>query len=133
MVVLDFLLMKLTKEQLQIVNHTGGHARVSAVAGSGKTTTMVERIGYLLGQGTPPDQLLVLMFNKSARDGFAHTLAERLGNIGSRLPEVRTFHSLGLRLVNSFTKRGALPAFRLITDDSVLERLARQVVGEIYK
>jgi superfamily I DNA/RNA helicase len=36
-----------------------GHARVSAVAGSGKTTTMVARIGHLLQRGTPAEQILV--------------------------------------------------------------------------
>lgn len=125
--------MKLTEEQQRIVHHAGGHARVSAVAGSGKTTTMVERIGHLLGRGTAAEQLLVLMFNRSARDSFAETMARNLGGLGCRLPEVRTFHSLGLRLVNSFTKRGALPAFRLVTEDHLLERLARQVVNELYK
>ncbi len=125
--------MKLTEEQQRIVHHAGGHARVSAVAGSGKTTTMVERIGHLLRQGTAADQLLVLMFNRSARDSFAETMAKNLGSLGCRLPEVRTFHALGLRLVTSFTKRGALPPYRLVTEDHVLERLARQVVNELYK
>lgn len=125
--------MNLTEEQQRIINHAGGHARVSAVAGSGKTTTMVERIGHLLRQGAAADQLLVLMFNKSARDSFADSMARNLGGLGCPLPEVRTFHSLGLRLVNSFTKRGALPAFRLVTEEYLLERLARQVVNEMYK
>lgn len=36
--------MKLTQEQLQVVHHPlGQHARVLAVAGSGKSTTMVSR------------------------------------------------------------------------------------------
>jgi DNA helicase-2/ATP-dependent DNA helicase PcrA len=125
--------MKLTEEQLRIVNHAGGHARVSAVAGSGKTTTMVARIGYLLRQGVAAGQMLVLMFNKSARDSFADSMAGNLASLGCPLPEVRTFHALGLRLVTSFTRRGALPPFRLVTEDYILERLARQVVGEVYR
>ncbi|EKD36509.1 MAG: hypothetical protein ACD_75C01484G0001, partial [uncultured bacterium] len=125
--------MKLTEEQLRIVNHSGGHARVSAVAGSGKTTTMVARIGHLLRQGVAAEQLLVLMFNKSARDSFADAMSKNLAALGCRLPEVRTFHSLGLRLVTSFTKRGVLPAFRLVTEEYILERLARQVVSEMYR
>jgi len=125
--------MNLTEEQQCIIAHKGGHARVSAVAGSGKTTTMVQRIGHLLRQGVAAEQLLVLMFNKSARNSFALSMEKSLGDLGCRLPEVRTFHSLGLRLVNSFTKRGALPAFRLVTEEYLLERLARQIVNEIYK
>jgi DNA helicase II / ATP-dependent DNA helicase PcrA len=125
--------MNLTDEQLRIINHLGGHARVSAVAGSGKTTTMVARIGELLERGTGADQIMVLMFNKSARDSFAEKMQLRLSSSAQHLPEVRTFHSLGLRLVNSFTRRGALPAYSLVTEDYIQEKLARQVASEVYR
>jgi DNA helicase-2/ATP-dependent DNA helicase PcrA len=125
--------MKLTDEQLRIINHSGGHARVSAVAGSGKTTTMVARVGQLLQQGGGADQLMILMFNKSARDSFAEAMHHRLSSSARQLPEVRTFHSLGMRLVNSFTRRGALPAFSLVTEEYVQEKLARQVANEVYR
>ena len=125
--------MKLTDEQLRITNHSGGHARVSAVAGSGKTTTMVARVGQLLQQGVGADQLMILMFNKSARDSFAEAMHHRLSSSARQLPEVRTFHSLGMRLVNSFTRRGALPAFSLVTEEYVQEKLARQVANEVYR
>lgn len=125
--------MNLTDEQLRIIHHSGGHARVSAVAGSGKTTTMVARVGQLLQQGADAKQIMVLMFNKSARDSFAGAMQERLSSSVGQLPEVRTFHSLGLRLVNSFTKRGALPGYSLVTEEYVQEKLARQVANEVYR
>lgn len=125
--------MNLTDEQLRIINHSGGHARVSAVAGSGKTTTMVARVGQLLQQGASANLIMVLMFNKSARDSFAQSMQNRLSSSAGRLPDVRTFHSLGMRLVQSFTKRGALPAYGLITEDYVQEKLARQVANEVYR
>jgi DNA helicase-2/ATP-dependent DNA helicase PcrA len=124
--------MNLTDEQLRIINHSHGHARVSAVAGSGKTTTMVARVGRLLQQGTSANLIMVLMFNKSARDSFAQSMQNRLSSAG-QLPDVRTFHSLGMRLVQSFTKRGALPAYSLVTEEYVQEKLARQVANEMYR
>lgn len=124
--------MNLTDEQLRIINHPAGHARVSAVAGSGKTTTMVARIGHLLQNGAEADKILVLMFNRSARDSFAQSMENRLVHLRRRLPQVRTFHSLGMRLVNSFTKRGSLPPYRLATEDHVLDKLARKVATEVY-
>ena len=36
--------MKLTAEQQAVVRHGAGHARVAAVAGAGKTTTMAARV-----------------------------------------------------------------------------------------
>jgi DNA helicase-2/ATP-dependent DNA helicase PcrA len=125
--------MNLTDEQLSIVNHSGGHARVSAVAGSGKTTTMVARVGQLLQQGTSANLVMVLMFNKSARDSFVQSMQNRLSSSAGQLPEVRTFHSLGMRLIKSFTKRGALPAYNLVTEAYVQEKLARQVANEVYR
>ncbi len=125
--------MNLTDEQLRIIHHTGGHARVSAVAGSGKTTTMVARIGELLKRGIGADRIMVLMFNKSARDSFAEKMHCLLASSARQLPEIRTFHSLGMRLVNSFTRRGALPGYTLVTEDYIQEKLARQVASEVYR
>ncbi|SDO73038.1 ATP-dependent helicase [Desulforhopalus singaporensis] len=125
--------MNLTSEQLRIINHRGGHARVSAVAGSGKTTTMVERIGRLLERGIAAENILVLMFNRSARQSFEQTMRSRLAAVDRKLPEIRTFHSLGLRLVNSFTRRGSLAGCRLVTEEYVAERLARSVANEVCR
>ena len=125
--------MNLTDEQLHIINHSGRHARVSAVAGSGKTTTMVARVGHLLQQGVDASRIMVLMFNKSARDSFALAMHNRLSSFAAQLPEVRTFHSLGMRLVNSFTRRGALPGYNLVTEEYIQEKLARQVANEVYR
>jgi len=120
--------MPLTEEQQQIIHHHQGHAKVNAVAGSGKTTTMVARIRHLLEQGVPAAGIMVLMFNRSARESFATKLAASLQSSRLAPPEVRTFHSLGLRLVDSFCQRGALPRRTLITADYQLEALAKAAI-----
>ena len=120
--------MRLTGEQENIIRHSGGHARVSAVAGSGKTTAMIGRVGHLLRQGVAPDKILVLMFNRSARVVFAERLHRSLQGTGLRPPSVRTIHSLGLRLVESFTARQHLPGYRLVTEEFQLERLAKEAM-----
>lgn len=120
--------MRLTGEQEDIIRHSGGHAKVSAVAGSGKTTAMIGRVGHLLRQGIAPDKILVLMFNRSARAVFTERLHESLSRTGLRPPAVRTFHSLGLRLVESFTAKQHLPRYRLVTEEFQLEKLAREAM-----
>ncbi len=120
--------MQLTREQQQIVCHKLGHAKISAVAGSGKTTAMVARVHHLLARGVSLEKILVLMFNKSARDAFAAKLQAVLTKEGIPSPPVRTFHSLGLRLVKSFTERGVLPPYTLLTEEYKLEQLAREAV-----
>ena len=49
---------RLTPEQRALVNHRGGHhALVSAVAGSGKTETLVCRIAEVLDRGVEPARI----------------------------------------------------------------------------
>ena len=117
--------MRLTAEQRAVVDHARGHARVAAVAGSGKTTTMVARVLELLARGVPATRILVLMFNRSAREDFQARLAT-MAPAGQPLPDVRTFHSLGHRLTTSLARWGALAPRTLLTADWQLERLLRQ-------
>ncbi|MCD6003642.1 ATP-dependent helicase [Vreelandella alkaliphila] len=117
--------MKLTAEQQAVVHHREGHARVAAVAGAGKTTTMAARVLHLLASGVSPKRMLVLMFNRSARDDFQRRLIS-MAPQGQPLPDVRTFHSLGHRLTQSLCRWGALAPRRLLSADWQLERLLRQ-------
>ncbi|WP_027966569.1 ATP-dependent helicase [Halomonas halocynthiae] len=117
--------MKLTLEQQAVVAHRAGHARVAAVAGAGKTTTMVARVLHLLEQGMSPRRILVLMFNRSAREDFQARLAS-MAPPGQPLPDVRTFHSLGHRLTASLTRWGVLAPRQLLNADWQVQRLLRQ-------
>ncbi|WP_372614181.1 ATP-dependent helicase [Halomonas sp.] len=119
------LIPQLTPEQRAVVEHDSGHARVAAVAGAGKTTTMVARVLHLLARGTPPERILVLMFNRSAREDFQARLTA-MAPPGQSLPDVRTFHSLGHRLTRSLTRWGVLSPRQLLTADWQVERLLRQ-------
>ena len=100
----------LTAEQRQVIAHHAGHARVVAVAGAGKTTTLTHFIAARLAQGVSPRRMLVLMYNRSAREDFERKLQRLLPQ--QPLPEVRTFHSLGLRIYQSLIAQGVLPPFQ---------------------
>ncbi|WP_110648599.1 ATP-dependent helicase [Salinicola peritrichatus] len=117
----------LTAEQQAVVHHPRGHARVAAVAGAGKTTTLVRRVLHLLENGENPKRILVLMFNRAARDDFRAKLQHEAPE-GALLPEVRTFHSIGHRLTQSLTRWGYLPSRQLLQADWQRERLLRQAV-----
>src|SRR5690606_8910198 len=86
-----------TDEQMAVILHEEGHAKVGAVAGSGKTTTMVSRIEQLLRWGADPRRIRVLMFNKSAQEEFSARLRRKMPDAPA-LPTVQTFHGLGHRL-----------------------------------
>lgn len=98
--------LPLTDEQEQIIRHVDGHhARVLAVAGSGKTTTMAHRIIHLMdNRGVKKHQIQVLMFNRLASEEFVGKLSE-LGLEKSRQPRVNTFHSYAYRVTNLLQKQ----------------------------
>jgi len=101
--------ISLTQEQRQIVCAEPGHYLITAVAGSGKTTTLAHRIQYLLEQGYDAKRILILMFNRAAREDFNQKLNQVV--IQHPKPEVRTFHAIGYRLYQRFIREGHLPPF----------------------
>jgi DNA helicase-2/ATP-dependent DNA helicase PcrA len=103
--------MQLTDEQNEIIQAKLAHTVITAVAGSGKTTTLTHRILHLLEQGLDPERILVLMFNRAARTDFASKLQQQAAGRFSRLPEIRTYHAMGLRLYRNFVRKGILPPF----------------------
>lgn len=103
---------ELTDEQKAIIAHPlGKHARVLAVAGSGKTSTMVERVYHLVTErNQDPQKIRIVMFNRLAREDFERKLDERILEMGKR-PTVLTFHALAHRLRTDAEKRGLLPSY----------------------
>jgi superfamily I DNA/RNA helicase len=80
--------MELTKEQNEIINSTG-NIKINAVAGSGKTTTVIE---YAKARPTK-SKILYLAFNKSVKLEAAKKFADKgLNNV-----KVETAHSLAYK------------------------------------
>ena len=104
--------IKLTEEQQAIIHAPAEHCVVTAVAGSGKTTTLAHRIRYLLDQGYNANRILILMFNRAAKEDFSLKLSRTLPS-GQPAPEVRTFHAMGYRLYQRFIREGALPSINM--------------------
>lgn len=116
-----------TAEQLAVIHHnTHQHAKVIAVAGAGKSTTLIGRIVQLLEQGVAAEKIGVFMFNKSAQEEFSGRLTSALLSRNSaHIPNVMTFHAFGMRLCRRFEQRNILPAAKLVTDEFSLVKLIR--------
>jgi DNA helicase-2/ATP-dependent DNA helicase PcrA len=72
-----------------------------APAGSGKTTTLVARIAWLIASGAArPDEVAAITFNKRAADELRERLATALAPLDVTAEvRVRTFHALGLEML----------------------------------
>jgi DNA helicase-2/ATP-dependent DNA helicase PcrA len=102
--------INLTEEQQAVIHHPiGKHARVLAVAGSGKSFTMACRIQHLVQDcHIAPHSIRVLMFNRLAREQF-RTHLNRTGLSDAMQPDVHTFHSFSFQVINTMVRIGVLP------------------------
>ncbi|ABK89667.1 ATP-dependent helicase [Francisella tularensis subsp. novicida] len=121
--------MQYTAEQQKIINHDiAKHALVSAVAGSGKTQTLIARIEYLISNQVAPNKILVLMYNKSAQLDFATRLKKVLNPEIAKLVNVRTMHSLGNSFLQAFAKAGFVKADKILKEyevDAIIAKLLK--------
>ncbi|WP_026604309.1 UvrD-helicase domain-containing protein [Methylomonas sp. 11b] len=92
------------------------HNLVLAGAGTGKTSTMIGRAGYLIYAGlAKPEQILMLAYARKA----AHEMEERIqSKLGIQNLTVKTFHALGLDIISQV--EGAMPAIDKMAEDDTL-------------
>lgn len=90
---------------------------VLAGAGTGKTSTMVGRCGYLIESGlAEPEQILMLAFGRDAADEMAERVKEKLG---CEQITISTFHSLGQSIITAV--EGKKPSINKMSEDGLLK------------
>jgi DNA helicase-2/ATP-dependent DNA helicase PcrA len=91
----------LNKEQLKAAKFLHGISAVIAIPGSGKTKTMMERIGMLVTQhNVSPENILGLTFTRNAAEEMRQRLVPILGDKASRVT-LSTIHSFCHYLLRS--------------------------------
>jgi len=95
----------LTDEQILACICMDDAIQIVAAAGSGKTSTMVAKVGYAIREGIArPDQILLLAFNSDAAKELKVRVTDRLADV----PEItdvtaRTFHAFGVDVIAAAT------------------------------
>jgi DNA helicase-4 len=112
----------LNAEQIKAILVNERNNLLVAGPGSGKTRVITERVAfYHFKKGIPQDRILVLAFNKSA----AAEVRTRLKNTYEiKDVEIRTFHSLGLRIISHIKKRNG----QEISPESNAKRKIRKII-----
>lgn len=118
----------LNDAQRKAVETTNGPLMILAGAGSGKTKTLVTKIGYLLeNHKISPYKILALTFsNKAAKE-----MRERIGaliGIESQVLQVTTFHSFCARLLRHEANYLGLTKNFTIYDDSESKQIAKALL-----
>ncbi len=107
----------LTKKQREacVINEQSN--LVLAGAGTGKTSVMVGRAGYLLQSNQAvPSEVLMLAYGSDAKDEMAGRIKKRLGVDDLT---VKTFHSLGMEIIAKV--EGAVPILNKMVEDDALK------------
>ena len=94
------MLAALDPEQTRAAILPDGPAQIIAPAGSGKTTTLIARLGVLLARGVEPASILVVTFNREA--ALSSPPGSPAGDAAGRHAaeiEVRTLHALARQVL----------------------------------
>ena len=94
-------LARLTVDQRAAATAPPGPVLCVAPAGSGKTTTLVARIAWLIDGIAAPSSIAAITFNKRAAQELGERLDAAVAPLGgsSRTVRVRTFHALGREIL----------------------------------
>ena len=121
----------LTDEQRRAVVVDEHRNLVVAAAGSGKTSVIVAKAGWLVHRGyRRPSELLLLAFAKDAQKEMEGRIRARLGAEEFRGITARTFHGLGMAIIGE--AEGKRPTLaRVAEDNRALLDLLGQIVAEL--
>ena len=114
---------RFTDAQQQVIDHVSGPMLAGAVAGAGKSTTLVERVAKLVASGVPLNRIMLSAFNVDAAADLNRKLKKRLNMKGQDVEVARTLHGLAHAIwKNSPTSEG----FGLDKTGSTYGRAIRQ-------
>ncbi|KGT39562.1 helicase UvrD [Heyndrickxia coagulans P38] len=116
--------------QQEAVKQTEGPLLLLASPGSGKTTTVIMRIGYLIEEkGVAPARIKAITFSRAA----AADMKDRFQKLFPNLPPVdfSTIHSLAFELVRVFFRRTNVP-FLLIEGEAGPYH-KKKILRDVYK
>lgn len=134
-----------TDEQAEVINDRGHNLLVSASAGSGKTTVMIQRIvDLMIEEEIPISNFLVVTFTKASASDMKKKLIDKLLKLSgnsfavSQIENVETsdisnLHSFCSRLISTyFYEVGIDPAFHVI-DDIEANHLKDKALNKLFE
>lgn len=135
---------KFTPEQKQVIDYRGDKLLVSASAGTGKTTVMIQRILSLIEEGADISQFIVVTFTNLAATEMKNRLAAELSKIQNNprisdqlerldMATISTMHSFCSDLLrNYFYVADIDPSFSVL-DDITVASLRENCLDDLFK
>ena len=122
--------IQLNQQQESAVQSVEGPVLLLAVPGSGKTTVLVTRLGYMIFcKGIAPERILTVTYTVAATKDMAERFACRFGADMAERLEFRTINGICARVIQYCSWKSGRTAFSLLTDE---KRIAAMLSG-IYQ
>lgn len=121
---------KLNEQQDSAVCKANGQTLLLAVPGSGKTTVITAKVGYLIfGMNIAPENILTVTYSVSA----AHDMKKRFESIfGENIKtQFRTIHGLCALIIRAYERFNDTTAFELIDKDSKIFEIIKNIYIEM--
>ena len=122
--------IQLNQQQESAVQSVEGPVLLLAVPGSGKTTVLVTRLGYMIFcKGIAPERILTVTYTVAATKDMAARFAHCFGAEMAERLEFRTINGICARVIQYCSWKSGRTAFSLLTDE---KRIAAMLSG-IYQ
>ena len=110
--------VKLNQQQKEAVQSTKGPVLLLAVPGSGKTTVLVTRLGYMIYcKNIPPESILTVTYTVAATKDISERFAVRFGEDMAKRLEFRTINGICARIIQYYGRRIGKTPFELVKDE----------------
>ena len=110
--------VKLNQQQKEAVQSTKGPVLLLAVPGSGKTTVLVTRLGYMIYcRNIPPESILTVTYTVAATKDMSERFAVRFGEDMAKRLEFRTINGICARIIQYYGRRIGKTPFELVKDE----------------
>lgn len=124
----------LTDQQLAAVKSVNNPTLLLAVPGSGKTTVLVTRLGYMVYCcGIEPERILTVTYTVAATKDMQSRCASIFGNELAERLEFRTINGICAKIISYYGNCVGKRAYELITDESYKAKLLSAIYIEQMK
>ena len=122
--------LKLNNAQCEAAQAVEGPVLLLAVPGSGKTTVLVSRLGYMIiGLGIAPSSILTMTYTVAATKDMKERFCAFFGEEWRDAVEFRTINGVCAKIIYAYERKTGGKAFRLVSD----EKESAALIAAIYK
>lgn len=121
-------LQKLNPQQREAVQTINGNILLLATPGSGKTTVLVTRLGYMICcKGIDPANILTMTYTRAATKDMKERFASFFGEEAAEKLQFRTINGVSAKIIQAASSLRGEKSFTLQADESALTLLIRQI------